>query len=350
VEAAAVAQRVLALVREPVAIDGLSVEVSASIGLAVHPLDSADGAELLQHADIAMYAAKRGQTGVVRYDPGLNEHSRRQLTLLGELRQAIGHGELLLHYQPKVRGPTAELYGVEALVRWQHPEHGLLQPIEFIPLAEQTDVMEPLTWHVLETALDQCRRWQRDGLRLPIAVNIPTRCLLNPSFPADLATLLARHDVAPALLTLEVTETTLISDPPRMALVLRRLRELGARLSLDDFGTGYSSMSYLRELPVDELKIDRSFIANLRSSPSDAAIVRAVLELGTNLGLDVVAEGVEDAETWIALLALGCRYGQGYSFARPMPAAAVADWQAGRSRPAAAVSPPGPSMTPAAAG
>ncbi|MEN3358072.1 MAG: hypothetical protein V7637_2054 [Mycobacteriales bacterium] len=329
-ESQAVAERVLALVREPVQIDGLSVEVSASVGVAVHPLDSGDAAELLQHADIAMYAAKRGQAGVVRYDPALNEHSRRQLTLLGELRQAIGRGELLLHYQPKVRGAAAEIYGVEALVRWQHAEHGLLGPGEFIPLAERTDVMEPLTWHVLDTAMDECRRWQQADLRLPVAVNIATRCLLSPSFPEDLAALLTRHGVAAELLTLEVTETSLISDPPRTAQVLRSLRRLGVRLSLDDFGTGYSSMSYLRELPLDELKIDRSFVANLRSSPSDAAIVRAVTELGSSLGLDVVAEGVEDAETWTTLIGLGCVRGQGYHFAKPMPAAALADWLAGR--------------------
>jgi EAL domain-containing protein (putative c-di-GMP-specific phosphodiesterase class I) len=226
-------------------------------------------------------------------------------------------------------------------VRWQHPEHGLLGPGEFIPLAEPTDLMEPLTWHVLETAMDQCRQWQDSGLRLPIAVNIAGRSLLSPTFPADLAALLVRCGIAPELLTLEVTETTLISDPPRMARVLRSLRQLGVRLSLDDFGTGYSSMSYLRELPVDELKIDRGFIANLRSSRSDGAIVRAVTELGSNLGLDVVAEGVEDAETWSALIGLGCVHGQGYYFAKPMPAAALADWRAGRSAPTAPASPPG---------
>jgi EAL domain-containing protein (putative c-di-GMP-specific phosphodiesterase class I) len=289
-----------------------------------------------------MYAAKRGQSGVVPYDAALNEHSRRQLTLLGELRHGIGRGELVLHYQPKVRGAAAEVAGLEALVRWQHAEHGLLSPGEFIPLAEQTDLMEPLTWQVLETALADCRRWLQTGLRLPIAVNIAARCLLNPAFPAELAALLVRHDVAPELLTLEVTETTLISDPPRMAQILHSLRQLGVRLSLDDFGTGYSSMSYLRDLPVDELKIDRRFIANLRSSRSDGAIVRAVTELGSNLGLDVVAEGVEDAETWRVLVALGCGYGQGYHFARPMPAAALADWLTGRAVPAV------PALLPAA--
>ncbi|HVQ90043.1 MAG TPA: bifunctional diguanylate cyclase/phosphodiesterase [Mycobacteriales bacterium] len=330
VDALAVAHRVLALVREPIQIDGLPVEVSASIGMAAHPADSADAAELLQHADIAMYAAKRGQAGVISYDPALNEHSRRHLTMLAELRQAIGRGDLILHYQPKVRGPAAELSGVEALVRWQHAEHGLIGPGEFIPMAEQTDLIELLTWHVLETALDQCRRWQQAGRQLPIAVNVATRCLLNPSFPGDLATMLVRHGVSPQLLTLEVTETMLISDPPRMAQMLGSLRALGVRLSLDDFGTGYSSMSYLRELPVDELKIDQKFIASLCSSRSDAAIVRAVLDLGSNLGLDVVAEGVEDAGTWAALVDLGCRYGQGYHFARPMPAEALADWQANR--------------------
>jgi diguanylate cyclase (GGDEF)-like protein len=325
-----VAGRVLSALERPADLDGMPVDVSGSLGVAVYPSPSVNGAELLQHADIAMYAAKRGLRGSVLYDPTANTHSSQQLTLLGELRDAIGAGELVLHYQPKVHAGTDRPSGVEALVRWRHPSRGLLGPGEFIPLAEQSDLILPLTDHVLAVALEQCRRWKATGTVLPVAVNLATRCLLDLGLPARVAALLAEHGVVPEHLTLEITESAVITDPERVGVVLAGLRDVGVRLSIDDFGTGYSSMSYLQTMPVHELKIDRMFISTL-SLPRGRAIVRAILELGHALGLSVVAEGVEDEETTTALVAMGCDLIQGYHVCRPVPAAGIASWLAART-------------------
>jgi len=327
-EAREVAERLLAVLQCPADLDGTAVDVSGSIGVAVYPLDSRNSTELLQHADIAMYAAKRGHLGVAVYDMETAQRDLRQLSVLGELRRALDEHELVLHYQPKVYTGSGYTCGVEALVRWQHPQRGLLGPGEFIPLAEDSELIHPLTDYVLEAALDQHDRWRDEGVVLPLAVNVATQCLLADTFADRVAAALARHRAEPGHLTLEITESALIADPDRAAAVLATLRQLGVRLSIDDFGTGYASMAYLQRIPLDELKIDRCFITTLQSSHGNQAIVRAVLELAHALGLEVVAEGVEDGSTETALSDMGCDMAQGYHLSRPIPGPEVTAWLA----------------------
>jgi diguanylate cyclase (GGDEF)-like protein len=332
--ALAVAEDVLTAIGQPIDLDGMPVDVAGSIGVALCPNHSSDGHQLMQHADIAMYSAKRGHLGVAAYADPMNDHSPSQFALLGELRRAIERGELVLHYQPKARTDTGDICGVEALVRWQHPTRGLLMPGEFVPLAEQNGLMNQLTDHVLAVALEQSRSWLEEGFELPVAVNIGARCLVNPTFPDEVAARLAQAGLPPEMLTLEITETALISDQQRALEVFVRLRELGVRLSIDDFGTGYSSMTYLTTMPVHELKIDRSFVSDMRQDASKKVIVRAIVSLAHALGLAVVAEGVEDAQTWAELVAIGCGIAQGYYLQRPMPATILSRWLAGRTNDA----------------
>jgi EAL domain-containing protein (putative c-di-GMP-specific phosphodiesterase class I) len=289
-------------------------------------LNSTNATELLQHADIAMYDAKRGRRGTALYDADADRRSSQQLGLVGELRRAIDGGELELHYQPKVETKTAKVVGVEALARWRHPTRGLLPPSEFIPQAEDGELILPLTDAVLDVALRQHRDWRRDGTVLPVAVNIATACLHDVAFPDRVAAALQRHDVEAGTLTLEITESAVITDPDRALSVLGRLSELGVRLAIDDFGTGYSSMAYLQHMPLNELKIDRAFVDSVHDSLSTAAIVRAILELARALGLSVVAEGVEDEARLSTLAAMGCEVAQGYHICRPMPADDVLAW------------------------
>ncbi|GGU23527.1 putative bifunctional diguanylate cyclase/phosphodiesterase [Lentzea flava] len=321
-----VADRVHRALEEAVDIDGLSVDVGCSIGVALYPTDSSDAHELLKHADIAMYAAKRARLGTSVYEPGLDQHSAAQLTVISDLRRAIDHGELVLHYQPKADLRTGTVCGAEVLCRWQHPRLGLLGPDRFIPAAEETGLIEPLTQYVLDHALEQCRTWHAGGWDVPISVNVGAQCLQDPTFPDQVERLLKDHGRPPDVLTLEITESAIIADPHRATDVLTRLRELGVRLSIDDFGTGYSSIAYLRTMPVHEMKIDRSFTTNMRSDSSSGAITRSLLGLAHNLELEVVAEGVEDEETWTALAALGCDIVQGYCLSKPLPADEFAVW------------------------
>ncbi len=324
--AVAVARKLLAAFDEPFLLDGLTLDVEASIGMALYPDHAGDPDELLQHADIAMYAAKETHAGFVLFDPALDQHSPRKLALLGELRRAIEQQQLVLHYQPKVDAHTGEVLGVEALVRWQHPTHGLLPPDEFIPLAERTGLIAPLTHDVLDQALRQCQAWQRAGHELPVAVNISARRLLDLAFPDEVAGLLARWEVPARLLVVEITESTIMADPAHALEILGRLNQMGVQVSIDDFGTGYSSMAYLKTLPVHELKVDRSFVSHMTSNASDAVIVRSTVDLGRNLGLRVVAEGVEDPATWQQLDALGCDAIQGYHVSRPVPPDDLTTW------------------------
>jgi len=326
-----ISERMLKAVQRPVNVNGTIVDVSGSIGTAVFPAHSSTSTELLQHADIAMYTAKRGRLGTAMYDPSADQHSTAQLSLLGELRHAIAAGELVLHYQPKVSTGSGRPLGVEALVRWQHPTRGLLPPGEFIPLAEDSDLIQPLTDVVLAEALRQHGAWRSAGMLVPISVNIATRSLLDTEFPDRVSRLLSRNAVAPDQLTLEITESAVITDPIAAADVLSRLRGLGVRLSIDDFGTGYSSMTYLQSMPLSELKIDRRFITALESSHGNEAIVRAILQMAHALELEVVAEGVEDESTWAALEAMGCDVAQGYYLCRPVPAAELTSWLAARA-------------------
>jgi diguanylate cyclase (GGDEF)-like protein len=321
-----VARKLTLALEQPFVIDGLELDVEASIGVSLHPDRANDAAELLQQADIAMYAAKAAHAGFMVFDPALDQHSPRRLALLGQLRRAIEASQLVLHYQPKVDARDGGVIGAEALVRWDHPEHGLIPPCEFVPLAERTGLIQPLTRFVLDAAIGQCRRWQEVGYELPVSVNVSARCLLDPTFADEVAELLAKWGVAPSALLLEITESTIISNPARALEVLEQLHTSGIELSIDDFGTGYSSMAYLKDLPVQELKVDRSFVTHMTTSNRDAVIVRSTIELGRSLGLRVVAEGVEDAPTWDQLFALGCDAVQGYHISRPIAADELDRW------------------------
>jgi diguanylate cyclase len=307
------------------------VHVEASIGIARYPQDGRDATALLRCADAAMYAAKALSSELELFDGERDDHSPTRLKRLGELRQALDREELVLHYQPKLRLGTGRIVGLEALVRWMHPEQGLLPPGEFVPLAEQTGLIKPLTSFVLRSALHQLAAWRQAGHELSIAVNVAERSLLDPEFPTEVAELLEATGVPPARLELEITEGTIMADPERAAAVLRRLDGLGVALSLDDFGTGYSSLSRLRELPISEIKIDRSFAARIETDERDVAIMRSTIELGHNLGCSVVAEGLETAAALDRVAALGCDTGQGFHIARPLDAQAITSWLDARS-------------------
>jgi diguanylate cyclase (GGDEF)-like protein len=324
--ATGVAKRTLAALRTPFRVEGVDLDVDASIGVVLTGQHGRDSTTLLQRADVAMYVAKTEQIGVAAYDPTGDAHSPARLALLGELRRAIDHGELVLHYQPKVRISDGALVGAEALVRWQHPERGLILPDEFIPLAEHTSLVSPLMYLVLDAALAQVRAWADSGRRTPVSVNLSARNLLDPELATQVADLLAVHEVAPELLALEVTETAIMIEPERAERVLRELAALGIRISLDDFGAGYTSLSQLRTLPISELKIDLSLVVPMTQEPGAALIVRSVVELGRCLGLTLVAEGVEDATTLDALARMGCDEAQGYHFSPALAADAFEAW------------------------
>jgi diguanylate cyclase (GGDEF)-like protein/PAS domain S-box-containing protein len=318
--------RVRTEIARPVAVEGLPLVVEGSIGIAVFPDDGDDVDTLVQHADVAMYHAKDKNSGWAFYDAACARHDPGRLTLVGELRRAIERHELVLHYQPKALLADGQVRSVEALVRWQHPERGLVPPDDFIPLVQQTGLIQPLTRYVIDAALRQVRAWSEQGWDLSVAVNLSTRNLLDNELPAQIATLLARHSVDSSRLELEITESTMLEDPARTKTILERLSAMGIRLSIDDFGTGYSSLSYLKRLPVDEIKIDRSFVMNMVDDEDDATIVRSTIDLGRNLGLEVVAEGVESGPIWDRLSALGCTVAQGYFLSRPLPADELTPW------------------------
>jgi EAL domain-containing protein (putative c-di-GMP-specific phosphodiesterase class I) len=321
-------------VQLPLAVKGILVDPDFSVGIAMAPEDGDSFEQLLQHADVAMYRAKDEQGRVARYEAQHDPHDPARLALLGDLRAALpGPGDSLqpvpgleLHYQPKAGLPLGEVRGVEALLRWNHPVLGPLPPDDFVPHAERTGLIGPLTRWVLETACRQLGEWRRSGHPLSVAINVPARVLLDPRFPDDVARACARNAVNPRSLVVEITERTLVGDHGRAQHALGSLASLGVRLSLDDFGTGYSSMAYLGRLPLHELKIDRCFVAGLNQVTSDAAIVTAAVDIGRSLGLEVVAEGVEDAATHASITRLGCTSVQGFFVARPMPASELTGW------------------------
>jgi EAL domain-containing protein (putative c-di-GMP-specific phosphodiesterase class I) len=295
-----------------------------------------DALVLIQHADVAMYEAKRESSDACFYDHETHEYDISRLTLVGELRRAMERDELVLHYQPKAVLADGEVRSVEALVRWNHPVRGLIFPDAFIPIAQETSLIGPFTLHVLERALRQGRDWRRAGIDLTISVNLSMRNLLDRDFPRRVEELLECCEMDASLLELEVTESSMLANPKRAKLVLGELSALGVRLSIDDFGTGYSSLSYLRELPVDEIKIDRSFVMRMGEEGADVAIVRSTIDLGRNLGLEVVAEGVETQEAWDSLRELGCQTAQGYFLSQPVEADTLTEWlQLRRSQPPA---------------
>jgi diguanylate cyclase (GGDEF)-like protein len=320
-----VAQKVVNALEAPVLIQGLPIAVEASIGIALYPEHGTNPDNLLQRADVAMYAAKKSG-GAVIYDAKHDEHSPLRLAVVGALRHAMDHGQLFLHYQPKIGCTTRQVMGVEALARWQHPEYGFIPPDQFILPAEQTGLIKPLTLWVLATALRQCAAWRRAGIRLDLAVNLSARNLHDPQLPDQIAGLLKTHGVAPSALKLEITESAIMADTGRAMDTLARLKAMDIALCIDDFGIGYSSLGSLKELPVEEIKIDKSFVMDLLNNDHGAAIVRATIDLGHQLGLKVVAEGVENEDVWNRLTALGCDAAQGYYMSRPLPADALTRW------------------------
>jgi diguanylate cyclase (GGDEF)-like protein/PAS domain S-box-containing protein len=319
-------ERIHAALEQPFAVDGLPLHIEASIGVANFPAHGRDVDTLLQRADVAMYLAKETGAPHALYEPELDRHDAAGLTLLSELPRAMRDGELVLHYQPKLEVKSGKLAGIEALVRWQHPTRGLVAPGDFVPAAEKTGLIEPLTRYVLDAALGELARWSKDGYRFKVAVNLSMRNLHDPELPDQVARLLRKWDTPGDRLTVEITESAIVSDPVRTAGVIRELKQLGVGIAIDDFGTGYTSLSYLARLAITQLKIDRSFVRNMEGDGDDAAIVRAIITLGHDLGLEVVAEGVESRATYDNLAALGCDLVQGYWLSRPLPPAELTKW------------------------
>ena len=332
-EALELADRIRAAVREPCLLDGVSVQVDASIGVCAAPEHGLDASVLLKRADMAMYAAKSAHSGAEVYDVERDEYSPRRLALASKLREAIETSQLVLHYQPQVDTITGNVVAVEALVRWQHPELGLVPPLEFVPVAEQSGLIGELTVWVLTHAVEQLAQWRDAGLQIGMCVNVSMRDLRDTTVLETLKRLLADHSIPSELLTLEITESHIMSDPGRTLPVLHQLAALGVRLSVDDFGTGYSSLSYLKDLPVREVKIDKSFVQTIGRSDRDDAIVRAVVSLSEHLGLETVAEGIETAAISDQVAHLGCTRLQGYHIARPMPARSFLHWLTVRAIP-----------------
>jgi diguanylate cyclase (GGDEF)-like protein len=320
-----IARSLVAALSSPLDLDGLTLVLEASAGVAVFPDHALDAEGLLRRADVAMYQAKRDRTGVEVYESKRDSNTPDRLGLLGDLRRALDAHEVHLHYQPKVRF-DGQVAGLEALVRWVHPERGKVPPDEFIAIAESSGLMPHLTEYVLETALGQVARWREQGLFVPVAVNVSPRDVHTPGFAGSVAARLARHGVPAGALQLEITEHVLLEDPQRAADTLNQLTAHGVKMSLDDFGTGYSSLVHLRRLPVSELKIDRSFVARLAVDNEDAEIVRCTVDLAHSLGLLVVAEGVEDDETWERLRDLRCDAVQGWLVAAAMPPDETTAW------------------------
>jgi diguanylate cyclase len=324
-DAVVTANRLTDVLAEPFTVKDISLDVEASIGIALAGPD-ADVETALRHADVAMYEAKSQHVPYVTYELTRDDNTVARLALLGDLRKAIGNGELVMEYQPKVRAKSGQLHSVEALVRWNHPTRGQLMPDDFIPVAEGTAVIHPLTDEILRQALAQARTWLDRGWPIPVAVNISTRSLHDSSFPGKVRRLLDAAGVPAHLLSLELTESAIMTDPARALTALEALNDMGICLSIDDFGTGYSSMSYLKDLPVKELKIDRSFVMDMNHDESDHVLVQSAVDLGHNLGLHVVAEGVENKMTRDALTEMGCDLVQGYHIRRPASAAELDEW------------------------
>jgi diguanylate cyclase (GGDEF)-like protein len=320
------AKRVIDEIHRPFELDGITVQIDASVGIALHPLHGADGSTLMRCADVAMYVAKKSHHGYAVYQPELDMHSPRQLSLMSQIEEAMRHEQLALYYQPKIRLQDGNVIGVEALIRWHHPAEGLIPPGEFIPQVERSTLIRPFTLWVVEHALLQCRQWQDMGLPTKVAVNISARNLLDSELPDDVAKLLVKHRVTPDYLELEITESAIVADPERALDILTQLHDRGVHISIDDFGTGYSSLAHLKKLPVSSLKIDASFVSDMTDDENNAIIVRSTVDLSHNLGLNVIAEGVEDQETLDILQVLDCDYAQGFFICRPIPAADVTEW------------------------
>jgi diguanylate cyclase (GGDEF)-like protein len=324
-----IAAKLLRALELPLSLDDQTVDIGAGLGIAGFPMHADSAETLLSMAEVAMYAAKQRNDGAVMYEAMIDKSSETSLSLLTELRNAIERNEFRLHVQPKMKLDTGEVVGIESLVRWMHPERGNVFPDEFIPFAEQTGFIRVLTRWVLDQSAALCRDLIERGIDLKVSVNLSTRDLLDQDLPNKFNDILKRHGLQPSSFCLEITESAIMDDPVRAQQTLERLHAMGVDLSIDDFGTGYSSLAYLKRLPVDELKIDKSFVLNMENDIGDTKIVRSTIDLGHNMGLRVVAEGIESEAVWRLLAALGCDQGQGYFMSRPIPADKLVDWIAG---------------------
>jgi diguanylate cyclase (GGDEF)-like protein len=322
-----VAHRLMTALQEPVEMAGLMLDPRAAIGIALYPDHATDAEALLRRANTAMHEAKPGRRRCALYMGGQEQEFTRRLSLMGDLRRAIAHNELLLYCQPKIHMASRRVYGVEVLVRWQHPVHGMLSTIEFIKLAEQAGLITPLTHWMLNVAFSQRHAWHEAGLELALCINLSAHDLYDPGLVDHLQGLFSTWGIAPELIQLELTESALMEDPDEALKTLTLLKQLGVVLFIDDFGTGYSSLGYLQKLPVNGIKIDQSFVTPMATSHDSAAIVRSIIELGHNLELEVVAEGVESQAVWDCLAALGCDVAQGYLISMPMPAEQFRNWE-----------------------
>ena len=325
-QAQLVAAAILQALEVPLSMDEQTVDMGAGMGIAAYPANGSDPEELLSMAEVAMDHAKRRNDGAIVYDAAMDTASAKSLSLLTELRNGIERDEFRLYLQPKLKLDSGEVVGAEALVRWAHPVRGNVFPDEFIPFAEQTGFIRVLTRWVLERSAELCRDLAHKGIHLKISVNLSTRDLMDQDLPGKFNDILQRHKLSPASFCLEITESAIMDDPVRAQQTLERLHLMGVDLSIDDFGTGYSSLAYLKRLPVNELKIDKSFVLNMENDVGDTKIVRSTIDLGHNMGLRVVAEGIESEAVWRLLAALGCDQGQGYFMSRAIPGEQLADW------------------------
>ena len=325
-ESADVARTIVQSIEQPRVIHGVTLAVGVSMGIALSPEHGEEPDELMRCVDVAMYQAKRRGMDFALYDRQSDENDPYYLTLMGDLRGAIEKGQFRLHYQPKIRLRTGELTGVEALIRWEHPEHGMIAPSDFIPLAEQVGMIHPLTCWVLEEAIRQCKEWESRGVDLSVAVNLSVRSLQDQDFPELVSRLLRSYDLKECKLQLEITESFLMTDTIRAMVILEELKSRGVKLAIDDFGTGFSSLAYLKQLPVSQVKIDKSFVLQMADDNDNAVIVRSIIQLAHNLRMGVVAEGVEDERAWNTLLDWGCDEAQGFHISRPLPADPLERW------------------------
>ncbi|MCU6434046.1 EAL domain-containing protein [Undibacterium sp. Jales W-56] len=325
-EAQELATRILQSLEKPISIEDQTVDLGAGIGIAGFPDNANDAESLLSRAEVAMYAAKHANSGAVTYMPEIDKTSQQSLSLLSELRTALEQENFRLYVQPKVALDSGKVIAVEALIRWIHPERGFIYPDQFIPFAEQTGFIRQLTRWVLNEAARVCSSWIADGHQLKMSVNLSTRDLMDQDLPNKFADILERHHITPAAFCLEITESAIMDDPVRAQNTLERLHAMGTDLSIDDFGTGYSSLAYLKSLPVDELKIDKSFVLKMEQDIDDTKIVKSTIDLGHNMGLRVVAEGVENKEVMSLLKEMGCDQAQGYYISKPMPSDQFLTW------------------------
>lgn len=324
--AVVIAHRIIDAIKAPFDIDGLHTEISASIGISIYPDQATDVSTMMRCADVAMYYAKTEKLGITLYTPDIDQHTPKRLAMMNDLGRALREDQLTLHFQPKISISNGAVIGFEALLRWQHPELGFVPPGEFIPLVEMTDMINPMTKWVLEQSVMQAKRWQEQGYDFVIAANLSTQNLLDETLVDFICETLAFYECPPRLIELEITESSIMADPQRSLRVLESIHELGVGMSIDDYGTGYSSLAYIKRLPVDALKIDFSFVRNILVDETDDIIVHSTIQLAHNLGLDVVAEGVEEQDVLDRLLEMKCNHAQGYHILKPMPEAKINEW------------------------